>query len=143
MITTDMSLDFIRTFELYQIRWNIEVLFYECKQYLELGRCQSPDLDAQIADCTLAFIGYTVISLRKRFSDYETFGELFRDIRDSLLELTFIERLLPVIAELLEKIASLFGSTLDELLERAIADEEARETLECILRFNQEIKDRA
>ena len=143
MITTDMSLNFIRTFELYQIRWNIEVLFYECKQYLELGRCQSPDLDAQIADCTLAFIGYTVISLRKRFSDYETFGELFRDIRDSLLELTFIERLLPVIAELLEKIASLFGSTLDELLERAIADEEARETLECILRFNQEIKDRA
>ena len=59
------------------------------------------------------------------------------------MELTFIERLLPVIAELLEKIASLFDSTLDELLERAIADEEARETLECILSFNQEIKDRA
>lgn len=28
------------------------------------------------------------------FSDYETFGDLFRDIRDGLLELTFIERLL-------------------------------------------------
>jgi hypothetical protein len=56
--------------------------------------CQSTDLDARIADCTLAFIGYSVISLRKRFSDYETFGDLFRDIRDGLLELTFIERLL-------------------------------------------------
>lgn len=77
---------------MYQIRWNIEVLFFETKQHLELGRCQSTDLDAQIADCTLAFIAYSVISLRKRFSDYETFGNLFRDIRDGLLELTFIER---------------------------------------------------
>ena len=143
MITTDMSLNFVKTFELYQIRWSIEVLFRECKQCLELGRCQSPDMNAQIADCTLAFIGYIVISLRKRFSDYETFGDLFRDIRDSLQELTFIERLLPVIADLLERIACLFGSTLDDLLERATADEETRETLECILRFNQEVKERA
>lgn len=143
MITTDMSLNFIKTFELYQIRWSIEVLFRECKQYLELGRCQSPDLNVQIADCTLAFIGYTIISLRKRFSDYETFGDLFRDIRDSFQERTFIERLLPMIADLLEEIAGLFGSTLDELLERITADEETRQTFERILRFNQEVKERA
>ena len=58
------------------------------------------DQDAQIVDCKLTFIAYSVISLRKRFYDYETFGELFRDIRDGMLELTFIERLLPLIAEL-------------------------------------------
>ena len=142
MVTTDMKLSFKDAFERYQIRWNIEVLFYECKQYLELGRCQSTDLNAQIADCTLAFIGYTVISLHKRFSDYETFGELFRDIKEGLLELTFIERLLPIIAELLEKIARLFDSTLDDLLERAMADDETRHGLECILRCNQNFKDR-
>lgn len=117
MVTTDMKMSFKDTFERYQIRWNIEVLFYECKQHLELGKCQSTDLNAQIADCSLAFIGYTVISLHKRFSDYETFGELFRDIKEGLLELTFIERLLPIIAELLGKIARLFDSTLDDLLE--------------------------
>ena len=143
MATTDMKLNFVSAFELYQIRWNIEVLFYEAKQHLELGRCQSPDLDAQIADCTLAFIAYSVISLRKRFSDYETFGDLFRDIRDGLLELTFIERLLPLIAELLERIARLFDSTLDDLFEKAIADPETRMDLECILRYNQDFKDRA
>ena len=143
MVTTDMKLNFVSSFELYQIRWNIEVLFYETKQHLELGRCQSLDLDAQIADCTLAFIAYSVISLRKRFSDYETFGDLFRDIRDGLLELTFIERLLPLIAVLLERIARLFDSTLDELFEKAIADPEARMDLECILRYNQDFKDRA
>ncbi len=143
MVTTDMKLNFVSAFELYQVRWNIEVLFYEAKQHLELGRCQSLDLDAQIADCTLAFIAYSVISLRKRFSDYETFGGLFRDIRDGLLELTFIERLLPLIADLLERIARLFDSTLDELFEKAIADTETRMDLECILRYNQDFKDRA
>ena len=142
MITTDMKLSFKDTFERYQIRWNIEVLFYECKQHLELGRCQSTDLNAQIADCTLAFIGYAVISLHKRFSDYETFGELFRDIKEGLLKLTFIERLLPIIAELLEKIARLFDSTLDDLLERAMADEETKQDLERILRCNQDFKER-
>lgn len=142
MITTDMKLSFKYAFERYQIRWNIEVLFYECKQHLKLGRCQSTDLNAQIADCTLAFIGYTVIALHKRFSDYETFGELFRDIKEGLLELTFTERLLPIIAELLEKIARLFDSTLDDLLERAMADKETRYDLECILRCNQNFKDR-
>jgi hypothetical protein len=85
-----MKLIFVSAFELYQIRWNIEVLFYEAKKHLELGRCQSLDLNAQIADCTLAFIVYSVISQRKRFSDYETFGDLFRDIRDGMPELTFI-----------------------------------------------------
>lgn len=141
MVTTDMKMSFKDTFERYQIRWYIEVLFYECKQHLELGKCQSTDLNAQIADCSLAFIGYTVISLHKRFSDYETFGELFRDIKEGLLELTFIERLLPIIAELLGKIARLFDSTLDDLLERAMADEETRQDLECILRFNQDFKE--
>ena len=143
MITTDMSLSFKDAFERYQIRWNIEVLFYENKQYLELGKCQSTDLNAQIADCTLAFIGYSIISLRKRFSDYETFGGLFRDIQEGLLELTFIERILPMIAELLERIARLFDSTLDDLMERAMADEEARQDLEFILRDYQYVKDRA
>ena len=90
-----------------------------------------------------AEITLSVISLHKRFADYETFGGVFRDIREGLLELTFIERLLPIIAELLEKIACLFGSTLDDLLERAMADEGTRHVLECILRYNQNFNDRA
>ena len=143
IVTTDMTLSFMEAFKRYQIRWSIEVLFYECKQYLELGRCQSIDFNAQIADCTLAFIGYSVISLHKRFTDYETCGELFRDVREGFLELTFIERLLPVIAKLLERIARLFNATLDDLLERAMADEETKHDLECILRYNQNFKDRA
>jgi IS4 transposase len=34
LLTTDLSLSFVKAMELYQIRWSIEVLFKECKQYL-------------------------------------------------------------------------------------------------------------
>lgn len=48
-------MSFVRAFEVYQIRWNIEVLNKECKQYLGLGTCAGRDFDEQIADCTLCF----------------------------------------------------------------------------------------
>ena len=35
----------------------------------------------QFADCMLVLIDYTIIALRKRFSDYETFGVLYYDCR--------------------------------------------------------------
>ncbi|EJW97471.1 hypothetical protein EVA_14423, partial [gut metagenome] len=33
-----MEMGFVRAFELYQMRWNIEVLNKECKRYLALGK---------------------------------------------------------------------------------------------------------
>ncbi|MDR1882224.1 MAG: transposase [Prevotella sp.] len=54
--STDTTLNFTQAFELYRIRWTIEVVFKETKQYLGLGACRSRDFGAQIADCTLAFI---------------------------------------------------------------------------------------
>jgi hypothetical protein len=50
---------------------------------------------------------------------------------------------LPVIANLLERIAKLFDSTFDELLEKATADEETRKDLEYFLNCNQDFKERA
>ncbi len=43
--TTDMTLSFVKDIELCQIRWSIETLFKECKQYLRLGCCQNTDFD--------------------------------------------------------------------------------------------------
>ena len=48
--------------ELYQIRWSIEVLYRECKQYLRLGKAQNTDFGGQIADATLTMITYTILS---------------------------------------------------------------------------------
>ena len=71
---------------IYQIRWNIKVFNKECKQYLGLGKCLGKDFDEQIADCTLCFLTYITMALEKRFSEYETMGELFNDMEEDLME---------------------------------------------------------
>ena len=47
IITTDMKMKVEKCFEVYQIRWNIEVLNKECKQYLGLGGYQGRDFDSK------------------------------------------------------------------------------------------------
>lgn len=71
-------MSFVKAFEVYQIRWNIEVMNKETKQYLGLGGYQGCDFNGQIADATLCYLTYTVMALEKRFTEYQTMGELFR-----------------------------------------------------------------
>ena len=93
LLTTDLKLSFTQAIERYQIRWSIEVLFKECKQYLGLGCSQNTDFDGQIADTTLVFVTHTILTLQKRFGCYETMGGLFRQVQQGLLELTLWQRL--------------------------------------------------
>ncbi|MCF0225510.1 MAG: transposase [Fibrobacter sp.] len=141
LLTTDMKLTFVKAFETYQQRWNIEVLFGECKRHLDLGGCQSTNLNAQLADCTLVFIGYSVIALRKRFSDYETWGALFRDIQRDLIQLTLIERLLPMIEQIIEVVAGLCDMPLIELMERLTTDDNTQAKILFLLKNYQQFKD--
>ena len=101
LLTTDLSLSFVKAMELYQIRWSIEVLFKECKQYLRLGKSQNTDFCGQIADASMAMITYTILSLYKRFDAYETLGALFRDTQKEMLEKTLCERIEIVILKIL------------------------------------------
>jgi len=142
IVTTDIKLSFIKAFETYQIRWSIEVINKECKQYLSLGCQQSTNMNAQIADATIVFIGYNMLTLSKRFSDYETLGGLFRDIQKDTINLTFFERILPLIVELLTTEAELLGYSVDDVLERAMVDESHYNKLVSILNFNQDDKER-
>jgi hypothetical protein len=72
-----------------------------------LGGCQCRDFDDQIADCTLTFIAHAVLTLHKRFSDYETLGEVFRQVQQDMLALTLWERILPVIAKIIEALSGI------------------------------------
>jgi hypothetical protein len=101
LLTTDISLSFVKAMELYQIRWSIEVLFKECKQYLRLGKAQNTDFCGQIADATLTMITYTILTLYKRFQAYETLGGIFRDTQKDMLEQTLCERIEMVILKIL------------------------------------------
>lgn len=44
-----------------------EIMFKQCKQYLSLRKCQSNDLDTQIADATIDLILYLLLSLIKNY----------------------------------------------------------------------------
>lgn len=123
IVTTDFTMDIKKCFEIYQIRWNIEVLNKESKGYLGLGKYQGRDLDGQMADCTLCYMTYMVMALDKRLNDYETFGELFRGQRDDLMALTLWKRVLDIIRRIMKALADLIGISAEELLDNIIRDE--------------------
>ncbi|MBL0017616.1 MAG: transposase [Bacteroidetes bacterium] len=79
LLTTDQSLSFTKAFDIYAIRWTIEVYFKESKQLLGLGNCQSRDFDAQIAAVTICMMQYLTLAHQKRIGSYHTIGGLFRE----------------------------------------------------------------
>lgn len=135
-----MSLSFLRTMELYQIRWSIEVLFKECKQYLRLGKSQNTDFCGQIADATLTMITYTILTLYKRFESYETLGALFRETQKEMIEKTLCERIeiviLKILRDLLEILCIDIEQTLYFLFSSDIASKEIIILLNAVNQIN-------
>ncbi len=101
-LSTDMSLSFLSMLEIYCIRWSIEIFFKETKQYLRLGKCQSRNFDAQIADVTTCYMLYIFLSYYRRVNAYESLGGLFECIKDELKEKNVAERLWILFDELIQ-----------------------------------------
>ena len=129
ILTTDLKLKFVQAIELYQIRWTIEVLFKECKQYLRLGACQNTDFDGQIADATMALVTHTILTLQRRFEAYETMGELFRESQQHLLELTLWERILKVFIKMLQELMEILSIDIEETIEKIMQSDRAGKQL--------------
>ena len=92
-----------------------------CRGYLGLGKCQSRSNNAQIADTTLCFMMYQMLSLAKRFSEYETLGALFRSERDRLQVLTLWSKTLEEVRHLLEILSREAGVDLLACLSTVVA----------------------
>jgi hypothetical protein len=133
ILTTDLTLSFVQAIEIYQIRWSIEVLYKECKQYLRLGCSQNTDFDGQIADTTLTMITHMVLTLQKRFGSYETMGELFRETQQYLLELTLWERLLKMFYKMILQLFEIIDIDLEEVISTLVRDDEASRKLKIML----------
>ena len=116
LASTNIKHGILKAYEIYSIRWSIEVFFKESKQYFGLGKSQSQDFDAQIADISIAMIEYNVFSLAKRFESYETIGGLFEHVKDQGMELTISLRIWGFILELLQIIAELIDGDFNELI---------------------------
>ncbi len=116
LVSSNTKLGILKAYKIYSIRWSIEVFFKESKNYFALGKSQSRDFDAQIADISIAIIQYNVFSLAKRFEAYETIGGLFAQAKDQAMELTISLRIWGFILELLRIIAGLIDSDFNELI---------------------------
>lgn len=130
MLSTDLSMTFVRACELYHIRWNIEVVNKETKEHLGLGSYMGRDFDGQIADVTLCYITYIVMSLEKRISEYETMGELFADMEEDVMALTLWQRVLKCMERLLAALCDVLGFSVGEIGWIIVADSEMRNNFE-------------
>ena len=124
---------FIRAFEIYQIRWNIEVMFKECRQHLGLGSYQGTDFDAQIADCTLCLMTHMILTLGKRFGEYETLGKLFLQERESLLMLTLWKRILGILEQLMNVLSDILVIDVYETLAKLTSGETEADKIHSLL----------
>ena len=143
-ITTHTELSFIKMIEIYQIRWTIEVFYKEAKQLLGLGKCQSNDFDAQIAEATITMIQHILLTLKYRFEHYESKGELFDQVKETVIQYRLNERLWGLFIELLSIIEVLFeGIDEMEILEKIVNDENAYEILSRLLKDEMKLDNAA
>ena len=120
LLTTDTGLGFFKAYEIYAMRWSIEVCFAEMKGLLNLGKCQARNFTEQIASVSLCILQYNILCYVKRFNSYETIGGLFAEITSGTRELSIVEKIWLLIIEVVTAIAEQVSADYDELMESAI-----------------------
>lgn len=123
LLTTNVKLDFMSAYEIYAMRWAIEVFFSDSKRLLNLAGCSARDFSSQIAHVSLVMIRYNLLASVKRSLDYETIGGLFNDIFAGVHELTVVEKIWGIILEVVAVVAELIGADEDELMIQIIAND--------------------
>ena len=123
LVTTDMGLSFPKAYEIYAIRWSIEVFFKEAKQLLGLGKCQSSDFDGQIAAATICMMQYVTLAHEKRMRSYKTLGGLFRDCKQQATEALLSQRIWRLVLALLIKLSRIVPLDMDQTMERFFNEE--------------------
>lgn len=119
-LTTNMKLDFQQAFRIYAMRWAIEVCNKEEKGLLGMDKCQSRHFAAQIAHVSIACLQYNILSVAKRFSDYETIGELFRGTKEDAVEVNIAQRILEFIIDVTAELEDMCDCDTDKLIDSLI-----------------------
>ncbi|MCK5906553.1 MAG: transposase [Flavobacteriales bacterium] len=114
ILSTDRSLNFTKTLEVYGIRWTIEVFFKEVKQLLGLGKSQSTNFDVQIAYTTIVMIQYLLISLKYKMEAYGTIGGLFKDLKQENIQYRLNDRIIALMVDISKVLEFYFGSDKSE-----------------------------
>lgn len=123
LLTTNLKLDFMQAYEIYSMRWSIEVFFADAKRLLDLAGCSARDFSSQIAHVSLVMIRYNLLSSIKRSLDYDTIGGLFSDVYAGVHELTVVEKIWAIIIEVVAVVAELTGADEDDLILQIIEND--------------------
>lgn len=134
LLTTDTSIDFMRAYEIYAMRWAIEVFFADSKRLLGLADCSARDFTSQLAHVSLVMIRYNLLASLKRSLDYETIGGLFKDVYAGVYELTVVEKIWLIIIEVVGIVAELTGADEDRLMRQLIENNKRLEALQAYAR---------
>ncbi len=106
------------------------MFFKESKQNLLLGKSQSQDFDAQIADITLSLIRYIFLSYYEKTHYGMTIGEIFRELSQASIKENLLADILYYFTELLKIFADNAGVDFIAFYESLIRDPKAGEIIE-------------
>ncbi len=140
LVTNDLSMTFTKVMEVYKLRWSIEVFFKECKQYLHLGGSHSSDFDAQIADTTLSMIQHIMLVFFKRMNHQQSFGEIFKDVSDELIEATLAETIWEIFIKVMVVLAEIINADAMEMQIQAMRKPEAMHMVKRLICERRELK---
>ena len=117
LISTDLDISEEEIIRRYGARWNIEVYFKTCKQYLKLLReCNSPSFDAFTCHLSIVAVRYMILSVSQRSnSDDRTIGELFWIITAEVAEITYNHSLCLILQALLETVQEFFHASDEQM----------------------------
>ncbi len=91
LISTNTELSEEEIIRRYGYRWNIEVYFKTCKQYLKYCKeCQSTSFDSLTSHLAIANVRYMILSfLQRGNTDHRSLGELFHLYVQEVAEISF------------------------------------------------------
>jgi len=140
-ICTDIRLTFIKMLEIYQTRWSIEVFFKEAKQLLGLGKCQSNDFDAQIADATITLVQHILLTCKFRYENYESKTGMFAQIKEETTLQRLNQRLWGLFLEVVHVVLAIFEDIdQEQLFERIMHDEKVYEKIARLIGCDKETR---
>jgi hypothetical protein len=128
-ITNDLDLTFNKLFEVYHIRWSIEVFFKDAKQHLLLGKNQCNNFDSQIGATTLVMMQYIMLLLYKQRYYGQSLGSIFDMLSTQTQEENITRYLMDLFWEIVHGIGEILKVDIMELLEEIIRDHQKAEEI--------------
>ena len=119
ILSTDTGLSEEEVIRRYGYRWNIEVYFKTCKQYLKYCKeCQSTSFDSLTAHLAIANVRYMMLSVFQRANtDHRSLGELFYMYVQEVAEITFDHSMKLIMIALLTTVKEFFALTEEQMNE--------------------------